>query len=86
MLRYVPAAELERIRALDADPYERAAAFADACRLNALYMIGAPARATRARPSAAWTSSPGSTSRCSGDGSTGTSPRRATTRPACTRC
>ena len=39
MLRYVPAAELERIRTLDADPYERAAAFADACRLNALYMI-----------------------------------------------
>src|SRR3954465_15426124 len=39
MLRYVPAAELERLRPLDADPYERAAAFADACRLNALYMI-----------------------------------------------
>src|SRR3954452_6791356 len=39
MLRYVPAAELERLRTLDADPYERAAAFADACRLNALYMI-----------------------------------------------
>jgi transketolase len=39
MLRYVPAAELDRLRALDADPFERAAAFADACRLNALYMI-----------------------------------------------
>src|SRR3954447_5510319 len=39
MLRYVPAAELERLRTLDADPYERAAAFADACRMNALYMI-----------------------------------------------
>ncbi len=39
MLRYVPAAEFERIRALDADPFERASAFADACRLNALYMI-----------------------------------------------
>jgi transketolase len=39
MLRYVPAAEFERIRALDADPVERASAFADACRLNALYMI-----------------------------------------------
>ncbi len=39
MLRYVPAAELDRIRTLDADPYERVAAFADACRLNALYMI-----------------------------------------------
>ena len=38
-LRYVPLAELERIRSLDADPAERAACFADACRLNALYMI-----------------------------------------------
>ena len=34
-LRYVPPAELERIRALD-DPIARAAAFADACRINAL--------------------------------------------------
>ncbi len=39
MLRYVPAAEFERLRSLDVDPVERAAAFADACRLNALYMI-----------------------------------------------
>ena len=39
MLRYVPAAECERIRTLAADPFERASAFADACRLNALYMI-----------------------------------------------
>jgi transketolase len=39
MLRYVPLAELERIRALEAEPTERAAAFADACRLNTLYMI-----------------------------------------------
>src|SRR5205809_7031656 len=39
MLRFVPAEELERLRALDAEPVERAAAFADACRLNALYMI-----------------------------------------------
>ena len=38
-LRYVPPAELERLRALDADPVARAAAFADACRINALYMI-----------------------------------------------
>ena len=38
-LRYVPYAELERIRGLDGDRFERAAAFADACRLNALYMI-----------------------------------------------
>jgi transketolase len=37
-LHYVPYAELERIRALQ-DPYERAAAFADACRVNVLYMI-----------------------------------------------
>ena len=38
-LRYLPRTELERIRSLDGDRYERAAAFADACRLNALYMI-----------------------------------------------
>ena len=38
--RYVPLAELRRIRELaDADPHQRASAFADACRLNALYMI-----------------------------------------------
>jgi transketolase len=37
-LRYVPPAELERIRALD-DPVARAAAFADACRINALSSI-----------------------------------------------
>ncbi len=39
MLRYVPAPELDRIRGLEGDPFERASAFADACRLNALYMI-----------------------------------------------
>jgi transketolase len=39
MLTYVPAHEFERLRGLEADPSERAAAFADACRLNALYMI-----------------------------------------------
>jgi transketolase len=38
-LRYLPLDQLERIRAADADPVERAAAFADACRVNALYMI-----------------------------------------------
>src|SRR4051794_3396657 len=38
-LRYIPKAELDRIRTLDGDPYERAAAFADACRLNVLYMV-----------------------------------------------
>jgi transketolase len=38
-LRYVPGDECRRIATLDADPVERAAAFADACRLNALYMI-----------------------------------------------
>ena len=37
--RYVPLAELRRIRDLQADPHDRAAAFADACRINALYMI-----------------------------------------------
>ena len=38
-LRYVPKAELDRIRARDGDRQERAAAFADACRLNVLYMV-----------------------------------------------
>ena len=38
-LRYLPLEECRRIATLDADPVERAAAFADACRLNALYMI-----------------------------------------------
>jgi transketolase len=39
VLSYVPLSELERIRSLDADPAARAAAFADACRLNTLTMI-----------------------------------------------
>jgi transketolase len=39
VLRYVPKAEFERILALEGDRFERAAAFADGCRLNALYMI-----------------------------------------------
>jgi transketolase len=38
-LRHLPLDQLERIRAADADPAGRAAAFADACRINALYMI-----------------------------------------------
>ena len=38
-LSYVPYAELERIRAIDAPAEERVAAFADACRINTLYMI-----------------------------------------------
>ena len=38
-LSYVPYAELARLRTLDADPIDRAAAFADACRLNTLYMV-----------------------------------------------
>src|SRR5438034_11088923 len=38
-LSYVPYGEIERIRRLDARPAERAAAFADACRINTLYMI-----------------------------------------------
>jgi transketolase len=38
-LHYVPEAELRRIRALDAESAARAAAFADACRLNVLYMV-----------------------------------------------
>ena len=39
-LVYVPAAELERIRGLQIGAVERAAIFAAACRINALYMIG----------------------------------------------
>jgi transketolase len=38
-LRYVPISELERLRTLDAPAVERAAAFADACRINTLTMI-----------------------------------------------
>jgi transketolase len=38
-LRYVPYRELERVRSLDADLVARAEVFADACRLNVLYMI-----------------------------------------------
>ncbi|MGE5272785.1 MAG: transketolase C-terminal domain-containing protein [Verrucomicrobiota bacterium] len=38
-LRYVPLEECRRIAELDGDRFERAAAFADVCRLNALYMI-----------------------------------------------
>jgi transketolase len=38
-LRYLPLEQLERIRAADSDPVDRASAFADACRINALYMI-----------------------------------------------
>jgi transketolase len=38
-LRYVPLEECRRVAELDADPFERAAAFADVCRLNALYLI-----------------------------------------------
>jgi transketolase len=39
VLSYVPYPELERIRSLDAEPAARAAAFADACRINTLTMI-----------------------------------------------
>jgi transketolase len=39
MLRYVPAEECRRIASLETEPAVRAAAFADTCRLNALYMI-----------------------------------------------
>lgn len=39
MLRHLPPSEFERIRSLDGDRYERSAAFADACRLNVLYMV-----------------------------------------------
>ena len=38
-LYWAPLSELERLRALSVSRFERAALFADACRLNALYMI-----------------------------------------------
>jgi transketolase len=38
-LSFVPLHELERIRALEVAPTERAAAFADACRINTLTMV-----------------------------------------------
>jgi transketolase len=38
-LSFIPYAQLERIRTLDVDPVERAHAFADACRVNVLYMV-----------------------------------------------
>jgi transketolase len=39
VIHVVPPDELARLRTLDADPVERAAAFADACRINTLGMI-----------------------------------------------
>jgi transketolase len=39
VLHFVPQTELTRVRNLDAEPTERAAAFSDACRINALYAI-----------------------------------------------
>ena len=39
-LRYVPYAELRRIREIDCTAIERTRLFATACRINALYMIG----------------------------------------------
>ena len=38
-LRYVSRGEPDRIRELPGDPHAVAAAFADACRLNVLYMV-----------------------------------------------
>jgi transketolase len=38
-LRFVPLAELERIRSLPGELPERVGAFADACRINVLYMV-----------------------------------------------
>jgi hypothetical protein len=38
-LRHVGQTDCARVAGLDADPVERAAAFADVCRLNALYMV-----------------------------------------------
>jgi len=38
-LTHLPREELERIRRIEGDRFERASAFADACRLNVLYMV-----------------------------------------------
>jgi transketolase len=38
-VNYVPLRELDRLRVLEVDPVRRAAAFADACRINTLSMI-----------------------------------------------
>src|SRR5436190_1831510 len=38
-LSYVPASSIDAVRGASADPIERAALLADACRLNTLYMI-----------------------------------------------
>jgi transketolase len=38
-LQFVPQEECRRVATTDCDPFERAAAFADICRLNSLYMI-----------------------------------------------
>lgn len=38
-LYYLPLAEFERVRTMNASPEQRAAIFSDMCRLNALYMI-----------------------------------------------
>ena len=84
--RYVPLAELGASASSTPTPPARASAFADACRLNALYMI---ARAGSGHIGtsllAAWTSWPGCTWRCWAT-ATAASPPRATTRPASTPC
>ena len=67
-LRYVGQADCARVAGLDADPVERAAAFADVCRLNALYMIERAGSGHPGRRSARSTWSPGCTSRCSATG------------------
>ena len=38
-LVFIPRSELERLLQHPADPFDKARFFADACRLNALYMI-----------------------------------------------
>jgi transketolase len=38
-LAYVPKRELDRLRSLELEPAERCAIFADACRVNTLYMV-----------------------------------------------
>jgi transketolase len=52
-LRYVPRTEFDRLVAFDEDRFGRAVAFADACRLNALYMI---ARAGSGHPGTTFSS------------------------------
>ncbi len=85
-LYFVGKTELERVRGLPVDAESKVPLFADACRLNALYMIARAGSGHIGSSFPAWMSWPGCTSRSSVGERTsttisiGTSPRRGTTR------